>query len=188
MSLPRRSTRNGTRGYAHLVEVKVPVARVWRALTDPALVRIWSGLDAEIDPREGGLYRLGKRQSGGREAHIDIFDANRRLRLIYLHTPDLPPSESAVVDDFLLDARKSDGVTSLRLLGSGVPEAAELGFAVREDASGMGAMPGAHQGRAREPSEAQAGAGARSAQGSTAAGTGLLAVDRSGLHFSNPVA
>ncbi len=124
MSLPRRSTRNGTRGYAHLVEVKVPVARVWRALTDPALVRIWSGLDAEIDPREGGLYRLGKRQSGGREAHIDIFDANRRLRLIYLHTPDLPPSESAVVDDFLLDARKSDGVTSLRLLGSGVPEAA----------------------------------------------------------------
>ena len=41
MSQPRKSTRSGTRGYAHLVEVKVPVARVWRALTDPALVRIW---------------------------------------------------------------------------------------------------------------------------------------------------
>ncbi len=123
MSLPRKSTRNGTRGYAHLVEVKVPVARVWRALTDAALVRIWSGQEAEIDPREGGLYRLGKRQTGGREAHIDVFDVNRRLRLIYLHSPDLPPSESAVVDDFLLDVRKGDGTTSLRLLGSGVPEA-----------------------------------------------------------------
>src|SRR5277367_2025409 len=123
MSLPRKSTRSGTRGYAHLVEVKVPVARVWRALTDPALVRIWSGQEAEIDAREGGLYRVGKRNAGGREAHIDIFEVNRRLRLIYLNGPDLPPSDSAVVDDFLLDVRKGEGTTSLRLLGSGVPEA-----------------------------------------------------------------
>jgi uncharacterized protein YndB with AHSA1/START domain len=122
MSLPRKVTRSGTRGYAHLVEVDVPVARVWRALTDPALVRIWSGQEAEIDPREGGLYRVGKR-AGGREAHIDIFDVNRRLRLIYLNDPDLPASESAVVDDFLLDVRKGEGTTSLRLLGSGIPEA-----------------------------------------------------------------
>ena len=123
MSLPRKSTRNGTRGYAHLVEVSVPVARVWRALTDPALVRIWSGQEAEIDAREGGVYRIGKRGSGDREAHIDVFDPNRRLRLIYMSDPDLPASGSAVVDDFLLDVRKGDGATSLRLLGSGVPEA-----------------------------------------------------------------
>jgi len=123
MSLPRKSTRSGTRGYAHLVEVNVPVARVWRGLTDPGLVRIWSGEEAEIDAREGGLYRIGKRQAGGREAHIDIFDVNRRLRLIYLSGPDLPTSESAVVDDFLLDVRKGEGTTSLRVLGSGVPEA-----------------------------------------------------------------
>ncbi len=123
MSLPRKADRSGTRGYAHLIEVDVPVARVWRALTDPALVRIWSGQEAEIDAREGGLYRVGKRNAGGREAHIDIFEVNRRLRLIYLNGPDLPPSDSAVVDDFLLDVRKGEGTTSLRLLGSGVPEA-----------------------------------------------------------------
>jgi uncharacterized protein YndB with AHSA1/START domain len=123
MSLPRKAARSGTRGYAHLIEVDVPVARVWRALTDPALVRIWSGQEAEIDAREGGLYRVGKRNAGGREAHIDIFEVNRRLRLIYLNGPDLPPSDSAVVDDFLLDVRKGEGTTSLRLLGSGVPEA-----------------------------------------------------------------
>ncbi len=122
MSSPRKLTRYGTRGYAHLVEVAVPVARLWRALTDPALVRIWSGQEAEIDPREGGLYRIGKRGAGGREAHIDVFDVNRRLRLIYLSGPDTPASDSAVVDDFLLDVRKSEGMTSLRLLGSGIPE------------------------------------------------------------------
>ena len=97
MSLPRRSTRNGTRGYAHLVEVDVPVARVWRALTDPGLIRIWSGQEAQIDPRKGGSYQLGDRNAGGREAHIDIFDVNRRLRLIYLNSADWPPSDSAVV-------------------------------------------------------------------------------------------
>ncbi len=122
MSLPRRSTRSGTRGYAHLIEVDAPAARVWRALTDPALVCIWSGQEAQIDAREGGLYRIGTRNTGTREAHIDIFEPNRRLRLIYFNSPDLPSSDSAVVDDFLLDVRKGEGTTSLRLLGSGVPE------------------------------------------------------------------
>jgi uncharacterized protein YndB with AHSA1/START domain len=123
MTLPRKSTRNGTRGYAHLVEVDVPVARVWRALTDPGLIRIWSGQEAEIVPRKGGMYRLGTRDDESREAHIDIFDVNRRLRLIYLSGSNWPPGEGAVVDDFILDVRKGEGTTSLRLLGSGVPEA-----------------------------------------------------------------
>ena len=122
MSLPRKSTRSGTRGYAHLVEVDVPVGRVWRALTDPGLIRIWSGQEAQIDPRQGGSYRLGNLNDGGREAHIDIFDVNRRLRLIYLKSSDWPAGDSAVVDDFILDVRKGEGTTSLRLLGSGVPE------------------------------------------------------------------
>jgi uncharacterized protein YndB with AHSA1/START domain len=125
MSLSRRSTRSGTRGYAHLVEIDVPVARVWRALTDPALIRIWSAQEAEIDARKGGFFRLGNRNAGGREAHIDIFDVNRRLRLIYLNGRDSPSSDSAVVDDFLLDVRKGEGTASLRLLGSGVPDAPE---------------------------------------------------------------
>lgn len=123
MSLPSRPPRSGTRGYAHLVEIAAPASRVWRALTDPALVRLWSAQEAEIDARKGGSYRIGKRQAGGREAHIDIFDVDRRLRLIYLHNAQDPPSVSAIVDDFLLDMRQGDGVTSLRVLGSGVPEA-----------------------------------------------------------------
>jgi uncharacterized protein YndB with AHSA1/START domain len=116
--------RSGTRGYAHLVDLEVPVARVWRALTDPRLVRIWLGTEAEIDAREGGVYRFGGRGAGSREAHIDVFDPHRRLRLIYLSNADFPPSDSALVDDFLLDVRRGDATTSLRLLGSGIPETA----------------------------------------------------------------
>jgi uncharacterized protein YndB with AHSA1/START domain len=123
MALPRRSTRSGTRGYAHLVEINTPISRVWFALTDPAVVRIWSGQEAEIDPRKGGLYRIGDRNSGGREAHIDIYEVDRRLRLIYLNGRNTPPSDSAVVDDFLLDTRAGNRTTSLRVLGSGVPDA-----------------------------------------------------------------
>jgi len=125
MSLPRKKPRGGTRGYAHLVEVDVPAARVWSVLTEPGLIRIWSGQEAEIDPRQGGLYRIGKRNAGAREAHIDIFDVNRRLRLIYLSSKDWPPSDTAAVDDFILDPRKGDGKTSLRLLGSGIPDTSD---------------------------------------------------------------
>ncbi len=125
MSLPRKKARGGTRGYAHLVELDVPAARVWRALMDPALVRVWSGQEAEIDPRQGGIYRIGKRNAGAREALIDIYDVNRRLRLIYMKSKDFPPSDSAVVDDFILDPRKGEGKTSLRLLGSGISDSQE---------------------------------------------------------------
>lgn len=124
MNVARKPERTGTRGYAHLVEVNAPAARVWRALTEPTLIKIWSGGEAEVDARKGGIFRLGKRGAGSREAHIDVFDPNRRLRLIYLAGDDFPPSNSAVIDDFMLDVRRADGLTSLRLLGSGIPEAA----------------------------------------------------------------
>lgn len=122
MSSSRNSARSGTRGYAHLVEIEAPPARVWRALTDVGLIRIWSGADAEVDARSGGLYRIGRAGGPSRDAHIDIFEAQRRLRLIYMSVPSSPPCASAIVDDFLLDVRKGPNTTSLRLLGSGIPE------------------------------------------------------------------
>jgi hypothetical protein len=37
----------------------------------------------------------------------------------------MPSSDSAVVDDFLLDVRKGEGTASLRVLGSGVSDSRE---------------------------------------------------------------
>ncbi len=54
------------------------------------------------------------------EAHIDVYEPGRRMRLIYLPSAALPPADSALVDDFILEPAKAGG-TILRLLGSGVP-------------------------------------------------------------------
>jgi hypothetical protein len=57
------------------------------------------------------------------EAHIDVFQPGRRLRLIYLPCATLPPTESAIVDDFILDPTPPE--TIVRLLGSGIPRTAD---------------------------------------------------------------
>ena len=85
-----------------------------------------------------------------REAHIDIFEVNRRLRLIYLNGPDMPTSDSAVVDDFLLDVRKGRRHHLAALAGLGRSRGAELGSDLRAPAHGLGAVHGAHQGDARK--------------------------------------
>jgi hypothetical protein len=76
-----------------------------------------------MQPRAGGLFRATMERIGELEAHIDVFEPPRRLRLIYLPTSSVPPTDSALVDDFILDPGK--GVTVVRLLGSGVPSTKE---------------------------------------------------------------
>jgi len=55
-----------------------------------------------------------------REAHIDVFEPARRLRLIYMPPRDLPANDAVVVDDFILNTEGEIAV--LRLLGSGFPQ------------------------------------------------------------------
>jgi hypothetical protein len=57
------------------------------------------------------------------EAHIDVYDANRRMRLIYLPSDTLPATETAIVADFILEPATAPATGSiLRVLGSGIPE------------------------------------------------------------------
>jgi len=106
-------------GYAHRVDINAGADRVWRALTVSSELGRWCWPGASIQPRAGGLFRAMVDRVGELEAHIDVFEAPRRLRLIYLQTAALPPTDSALVDDFILDADQD--VTIVRLLGSGVP-------------------------------------------------------------------
>ena len=98
---------------------------VWRAFTEgPHLVR-WCAPDAQMRPRAGGLFRASVDRVTEMEAHIDVYDPNRRLRLIYLPSATLPATESAIVADFILEPAlpPASGVI-VRLLGSGIPEGA----------------------------------------------------------------
>jgi len=114
---------DATRGYAHRIDVRVPAMGVWRALTEPKLLRMWCARETRVDARAGGSHWVRIAGEFEREAHIDVFEAPRRLRLIYLASAAMPSDGAVLVDDFLLAVQ--DEITVLRLLGSGVPEARE---------------------------------------------------------------
>ncbi|HVN99367.1 MAG TPA: SRPBCC domain-containing protein [Steroidobacteraceae bacterium] len=108
-----------TRGYAHRIDVNAPLGMLWQGLIDPQMVSLWYGRGARISAKPGGSYYVRADRDLEREAHIDVFDPGRRLRLIYMPPPGLPESEAVIVDDFILDTEQD--VAVLRLLGSGFP-------------------------------------------------------------------
>ncbi len=107
------------RGYAHRVDINAEASSVWGALTDPGHLVRWCSPQAEIRAQPGGIFRASVDRVTELEAHIDVFEPNRRMRLIYMATPALPPTDSVIVDDFILDP--APGGTIVRLLGSGYP-------------------------------------------------------------------
>ena len=111
------------RGYAHRVDVLADVRRVWSALVDPAILIRWCSPKAQIRAQPGGLFRASVDRVTELEAHIDVFEPTRRIRLIYMATPSLPTTENVIVDDFILEPEGNG--TILRLLGSGYPTRVE---------------------------------------------------------------
>jgi uncharacterized protein YndB with AHSA1/START domain len=107
------------RGYAHRVDIAAGSDEVWRAITEPQSLTRWCSPEAELQPRQGGLFRARVDRLTELEAHIDVFEAGRRLRLIYLPNPALPRADSVITDDLIVEA--VPGGTVVRLLGSGVP-------------------------------------------------------------------
>lgn len=112
-----------TRGYAHRIDIAGGGERVWRAITDSSQLSRWCSPTAQIHARPGGLFRASVDRVTELEAHIDVFEPMRRLRLIYLPSTSLPPADTALVDDIIIDA--GGNVTTVRLLGSGVPRTAD---------------------------------------------------------------
>ena len=109
------------RGYAHRVDILADASGVWLALTDSLQLTRWCSPQAVIQARQGGLFRASVDRVTEFEAHIDVFEPARRLRLLYLPVSSLPRADTVMVDDFILD--RVPGGTIVRLLGSGVPGA-----------------------------------------------------------------
>ena len=108
-----------TRGYAHRIDVNVAPEMVWRGLIDPLKLRLWYGPDARVSAREGGSYYVRAASNLEREAHIDVFEPGRRLRLIYMPPRTLAGNDAVLVDDFVLT--REGPVAVLHVLGSGFP-------------------------------------------------------------------
>ena len=109
-----------SRGYAIRMEIAAPASRIWTALVATKLLAEWFNPSAEIDARPGGSFKVTLESGIERHAHIDVFTPPSRLRLIYLPQPELPPMESVVVDDFLVDG-SNPNLTKISLMGSGFP-------------------------------------------------------------------
>jgi uncharacterized protein YndB with AHSA1/START domain len=112
--------RRQTRGYMQGFETPASAATLWRALTDPAMLRAWLAAEAAVDPRVGGRYSTVSRLFGRREAQIERFEPGLRMQLLYEPNADWPPlPDSALMEDFIIDERK--GQRMLRVMGSGIP-------------------------------------------------------------------
>jgi uncharacterized protein YndB with AHSA1/START domain len=118
-----------TRGYAHRIDIDADAARVWRALTEPALLSRWCARGSTIKAREGGSFLAHFEGDYTLDAHIDVFLPGRRLRLVHLRSPQLPDGDSVIVDDFLIEGTEQ---VILRLLGSGFPDSGAWDGAYRE--------------------------------------------------------
>src|ERR1700744_1159964 len=92
------------RGYAHRVDIAADAEKVWLALTKVEHLTRWCSPGADIKARPGGLFRASVDRGIELQAHIDVYEPGRRLRLIYLPSQELPPADPAVIDDFILDA------------------------------------------------------------------------------------
>jgi uncharacterized protein YndB with AHSA1/START domain len=112
--------RRQSRGYMQGFETAASAATLWRALIEPDILRAWYASEAIVEPAVGGRYATVSRLFGQREARIERFDAGARLQLLYEPTADWPPlSDSALIEDFIIDERK--GQRMLRVMGSGIP-------------------------------------------------------------------
>jgi len=80
-----------TRSHEHEIEIGVPARVVWRALTEPKTLTRWYVEKADVEPRQGGRYRLSWGAEGDGEARIDVWEPNRRLRLVHLPFEGAPP-------------------------------------------------------------------------------------------------
>jgi uncharacterized protein YndB with AHSA1/START domain len=117
------------RGYAHRVDIAADVQQVWLAITETRHLQRWCSPAAEIVARQGGSFRASVDRVVEFEAHIDVFQPGRRMRLIHLPSGSLPPGDSTIVDDLILDPVAPG--TIFRLLCSGVPATAEWETAYR---------------------------------------------------------
>jgi uncharacterized protein YndB with AHSA1/START domain len=112
------------RGYTQGFETTASAATLWRALTEPEALALWYASDAIVEPRQGGRYLIHSRLFGRREASIEHFEPGVRLKLLFDPNPEWPPmSDSALLEDFMIDERKGQRI--LRVMGAGVPAGEE---------------------------------------------------------------
>ena len=126
----RASPRRPRRADAVEIERRIDAspATVFAFFTDPALYRQWQGVDAELDPRVGGAFRLTMTGTSRQVVRGVYLEVDPPRRLVYSWgwdaddtldraQSDVPPGSSTVEVTLAPDG----GGTLLRLRHSGLP-------------------------------------------------------------------
>jgi uncharacterized protein YndB with AHSA1/START domain len=102
--------------------VPAPPSQVFALLTDPEKILRWMGTEAQMEPKQGGLYLLNV--GGGRVARGSFREVVPVHRLAYSFgwegNDEVPPGSGLIEIDLI----EHDGGTLLRMTHSGLPSAA----------------------------------------------------------------
>lgn len=110
-----------------VLELDVPVERVWRAITDPAELARWFGDEAEVDLRPGGDAAMKWENHGRYAMRIEEVDPPRRLVWSWVHEPDVAFKEASATRVRWTLTPRDDGGTTLHLLETGFRTDLHLG-------------------------------------------------------------
>jgi uncharacterized protein YndB with AHSA1/START domain len=107
-----------SRSHQNEIEIDAPPADVWRALTEGEELTRWFAVAAEVEPGEGGCWKVSWDESPVSElGRIEVWQPERQLRLGNEWTRN---GETVVmVQDFELVALDGGARTLLRIVASG---------------------------------------------------------------------
>jgi uncharacterized protein YndB with AHSA1/START domain len=92
------NTATDTSLYERTIAIDASPETVWEFLVDPAKVIRWMGLDAELDPQPGGIYRVNV--ISGNTARGEFVEVDKPHRLVFTWGWDdnesLPPGRSTI--------------------------------------------------------------------------------------------
>ena len=94
---------------------------IFAFFSDAALYRRWQGVDAELDPRPGGLYRVRMPGQAVVEGAYLVVEPPHRLVFTWgwVGNSEVPPGSTTVEVTFALDGEE----TLVRLVHRGLPTA-----------------------------------------------------------------
>lgn len=115
----------GTRSIEVTIDIGAPPEAVWRALTDAEELVRWFPFEARVEPGAGGSIWSSWRGVYEGEAAIEVWEPERRLRLVYPSPPgaQAAPPPAPFACDYELEGK--GGTTRLRLVHSGFSKDAD---------------------------------------------------------------
>ena len=114
------------RTQTHEIAIDAPIEAVWKAITDAEELTRWFVEEAAVEPGVGGTFTIswGGEEKG--QSRIEVWEPNQKLR-VALMPFDMGAAKydasTPIIDEYTIERR--DGKTVLRLVSSGIPDAAE---------------------------------------------------------------